>query len=141
MIKPNKQIYIDFILNELEKGNIQYKEVCSVFCGNFRLTENSFIKYWKLANTAHKERITERNNILEEERIELNKGLLKTNILNKQQALEILSNIAVSESSKDPDKINAVKTLATFEGWEAPKETKNTNINIETPIINFIDGD
>lgn len=140
-MKPNKQIYIDFILNELEKGNVQYKEVCIVFCGNFRLTENSFIKYWKLANTTHKERITERNNTLEQERTELEKEMLKINILSKNEALEILSSIATSETSKDPDKINAVKTLATFEGWEAPKETKNTNINIETPIINFIDGD
>lgn len=54
MIKPNKKIYVDFILEELSKGNVTFNTVCAVFNGKFRLTENTFIKYWKIANAAHR---------------------------------------------------------------------------------------
>lgn len=56
MTKPNKQIYIDFILDELNKGNVHYKDVFVLFVAKFDLSKQTFIKYWKLANEAYKEK-------------------------------------------------------------------------------------
>lgn len=53
-MRPNKQIYIDFIVFQLNKGNNQCKDICSLFCSKFHLTERSFMKYWKLANEVHR---------------------------------------------------------------------------------------
>lgn len=54
LMKPNKKLYVDFIIDELSKGNVQFNAVFAVFKGKFRLTENTFIKYWKIANEAHR---------------------------------------------------------------------------------------
>ena len=54
-MKPNKQAYIDFIISELNKGNVQYKDVMLVFVSKFELTEQTFVRYWKQANESHKE--------------------------------------------------------------------------------------
>ena len=143
-MKPNKQLYIDFILNELEKGNVQYKDVMLVFVSKFQLTEKTFCIYWKTANTQHSERLNERNKVIEEERTALAKETLKKDILTKHRALEILTEIAVGKPKKVEGQIvmpsanerrGAIETMAKIEGWEAPKKTENTNINIETPIF------
>ena len=44
-----KQQYISFIISELEKGK-SYKETSLVFLSKFKLSEPTFVKYWKLAN-------------------------------------------------------------------------------------------
>jgi len=149
-MKPNKQLYIDFILNELEKGNVQYKDVMLVFVSKFQLTEKTFCIYWKTANTQYTERLQERNNKLEDQRTTLAKETLKKDILTKFEAMEILTEIAQGKPKKvegtivmpnHNERINAVKTLATFEGWEAPKKTENTNIELKQPFFGNMDLD
>lgn len=148
-MKPNKQLYIDFILNELEKGNVQYKDVMLVFVSKFELSEQTFVRYWKQANESHKEQRNLINNAKTEQTIATEKESVKKAILQKHEALEILTEIAIGKPKKVEGQIvmpsanerrGAIETMAKIEGWEAPKKTENTNINIETPIINFIDG-
>lgn len=55
MIKPNKKIYVDFILEELSKGNVQYNKVVALFVAKFRVTNRTFDRYWKIATDAHRE--------------------------------------------------------------------------------------
>ena len=142
-MKPNKQQYIDFILNELNSGNVQYKDVVGVFCGKFGLTENSFIKYWKLANEAYLEQREAINNAKLEQSIESEKEAVKRNILSKHDALEILSDIAKGKHKKVEGHLviitaneqrGAIETMAKLNGWEAPKKTETT-ITTETDII------
>ena len=50
----SKQIYIDFIVGELEKGNVSYTNVFQVFLSNFKVSEPTFVRYWKIANEQFK---------------------------------------------------------------------------------------
>ena len=143
-MKPNKQLYIDFILNELERGNVQYKDVKLVFVSKFELTEQTFVRYWKQANESHKEQRNLINNAKTEQTIATEKESVKKAILQKHEALEILTEIAIGKPKKIDGTIvmpsanerrGAIETMAKIEGWEAPKKTENTNINIETPIF------
>ena len=129
-MKANKQTYIDYILTELEKGNVQYKDVCSVFCGNFQLTERSFVKYWNIANEEYKERLDAIKTKSLVTAIEEEKKTVKSNVLNKVKAMELLTQMAYT-SEKDSDKRNAIETLSKMQGWEAPKKVENTNIEVK----------
>jgi hypothetical protein len=51
----SKQIYIDFIISELEKGNVRYKDTLQLFINKFELTRQTFDKYWKIANQSFSE--------------------------------------------------------------------------------------
>ena len=138
-MKPNKQTYIDFILNELEGGNVQYKDVMLVFVSKFQLTEKTFCIYWKKANETYKQRVTERNIKIEHERTEIEKSIVKSNILNKHEALQILTDIARSEFEKAVDKKGAIETMSKIEGWNATTKTEidlTTDFNLKD-VISF----
>lgn len=53
-MSAKKETYISFILDELKKGVIDYKDNVSVFCEKFRCSDRTFDKFWKLANEAYK---------------------------------------------------------------------------------------
>jgi len=88
-MKPNKQIYIDFIISELNKGNGQCKDVCSLFCRNFHLTERSFMKYWKQANEDYRIARESINSAIIEQTIIEEKEAVRIQIKSKLQRLEI----------------------------------------------------
>jgi hypothetical protein len=139
-MKPNKQQYIDFILNELNSGNVQYKDVLLVFVSKFELTEQTFVRYWKKANETYLEQREAINNAKLEQSIETEKEAIKKAILSKHEALEILSEIAKGKHKKVEGHLviitaneqrGAIETMAKLNGWEAPKKTENINTTIE----------
>ena len=149
-MKQNKQIYIDFIISELNKGNVQYKDVMLVFVSKFELTEQTFVRYWKQANENHKEQRELINNAKTEQTIETEKEAVKKAILQKHEALEILTEIARGKAKKIDGQIimpspnerkGAIETMAKLEGWEAPKKTENTNIELKQPFFGNMDLD
>ena len=137
-MKPNKQQYIDFILNELNSGNIQYKDVLLVFVSKFELTEQTFVRYWKKANEAYLEQRETINNAKMEQSIESEKEAVKKQILSKHEALEILSEIAKGKHKKVEGHLvivtaneqkNAIETMAKLQGWnEATKIQTDASI-------------
>jgi hypothetical protein len=139
----SKEIYIDFIINELEKGNVKYNDVSSLFCTNFHLTIRSFAKYWNIANEAYKERRSLINEAKLNETIQIEKEAVKSDILSKEEAMAILTEIAKGGAKDVGDKTiipnpaerkSAIEVLAKLNGWEAPKKTETT-ITTETDII------
>lgn len=54
MPKANKQIIIDAIVKEVEKGKA-YSKVLAVNVRKWQLSERTFNRYWKIANEQHKE--------------------------------------------------------------------------------------
>jgi hypothetical protein len=137
-MKPNKQQYIDFILNELNSGNIQYKDVLSVFVGKWGVSEKTFERYWKKANEAYLQQREAINNAKLNETIELEKEAVKKAILSKHEALEILSEIAKGKHKKVEGHLvivtaneqkNAIETMAKLQGWnEATKIQTDASI-------------
>jgi hypothetical protein len=139
----NKKTYTDFIISELNKGNVKYNDVCLLFCTKFDLTKQSFNKYWKIANTEHTEQREAINNAKLEESISLEKEAVKRNILSKHDALEILSEIAQGKVKKvegtliipsPSDRKGAIESIAKIEGWNAPNKL---DISTENPIPIF----
>lgn len=132
MAKPNKENIITDILIELEAGT-SYKECFAVLCSKMQLAERTFANYWKEANSRHL--ITQQaiQKQLSEDRAEAEKERLKTAILTKDKALELLTDIAFN-ADRETDRINSVKTIADIQGWKAPIKTENTNID-KTPIF------
>lgn len=92
-MKQNKQIYIDFIISELNKGNIQYKDVMLVFVSKFELTEQTFVRYWKQANESYKNQRELINNAKIEESIIQEKEAVKIGLKSKIDRLLILQKL------------------------------------------------
>jgi uncharacterized protein YaaR (DUF327 family) len=166
----NKKTYTDFIINELNKGNVKYNDVCSVFCSKFQLSERSFNKYWKQANTIHSEQRETINNAKLTTTIEEEKEAVKIGLKSKFERLLILQN-EVDNCKKDlengfteelksdgqllsrPITIqektalrNTIKNLQSeiskIEGDYAPTKAENINTNIDkTPIFGDLDLD
>jgi len=141
-MKPNKEQYIDFILNELRKGNVLYVDVCSVFCGNFRLTERSFDKYWKLANEAHREVQQAIKEAKEVQTITNELDKLKTLNLTKIDRMKIAESIAMGKAKRvegqivmpsPSDQLKALDYLSKIEGDYASikQEVKINKIGID----------
>jgi hypothetical protein len=134
----NKTAYIDFIINELNKGNVKYNDVLNVFLPKFALTRQTFDKYWKLANEAYLEQREAINNAKMEQSIESEKEAVKKAILSKHEALEILSEIAKGKHKKVEGHLvivtaneqkNAIETMAKLQGWnEATKIQTDASI-------------
>jgi hypothetical protein len=134
-MKPNKQKYIDFIIDNLENGNVQYKDVMLLFVSNFQLTEKTFVVYWKLANERHKERQESINKELLSVDIENKKQVLKSTNLDKIGRILIAEEIALKNGDKisASDQLKALDYLAKIYGDFAPVKTE-IEINKIEPV-------
>lgn len=141
----NKQAYIDFILDEINKGNVKYNDVCAVFCSKFHLTERTFNKYWLKANESYKEQLElikkeKLSTIIEEE-----KKAVKTLILDKTARMKIAEEIAIGKAKRVEgeiimpnfsDRIRALDYLSKIEGDYSKIKIEQTNR--EAPTIDVI---
>lgn len=132
MAKPNKENIITDILIELGAGT-SYKDCFKVILSKFKLSEPTFVTYWKEANIRHLENQQAIQKQLADQNTEAEKERLKTAILTKEKALEILTDIAFN-ADREADRISSLKTMADIQGWKAPIKTENTNID-KTPIF------
>jgi hypothetical protein len=139
----SKDIYVEFILGLLEKGIIERKEIVSKFCKNFQTSERTADTYLKIANEVYQERRSLINEAKLNETIQIEKEAVKSDILSKEEAMAILTEIAkggakdVGDKTIIPnpaDRKSAIEVLAKLNGWEAPKKTETT-ITTETDII------
>ena len=117
-MKANKEAYIDFILDELEKGNVNHKDVLSVFLPKFASTRQTFDKYWKLANERYKEAQQAIKSSTEVQAITNELDKLKTLNLTKIDRMRIAESIAMNaEMSATPsDQLKALDYLSKIEG-------------------------
>lgn len=135
-MKPNKEQYIDFIVDELSKGNVQYKEVMLAFVSKFELTEQTFVRYWKTANERHREAQQAIKKATEVQSIEGELNKLKTLQLTKLDRMKIAEGIAMGKVKRiegqilvpsPSDQLKALDYLAKIDGDYAPAKVANTN--------------
>ena len=135
-MKPNKEKYIDFILDELKKGNVQYKEVMLAFVSKFELTEQTFVRYWKTANERHREAQQAIKKATEAQSIEGELNKLKTLQLTKLDRMKIAESIAMGKAKRidgqiivpsPSDQLKALDYLAKIDGDYAPTKTAITD--------------
>ena len=163
----NKQIYIDFILKELSKGNVQHKDVICLFLPKFACTRQTFDKYWKIANETHSQQRETINNARLEQSIETEKEAVKIGLKSKFERLLILQKevdnctldlengfteelkstgelltrpITIQEKTALRNTIkNLQSEISKIEGDYAPTKAENTNTNIDrTPFFGEI---
>ena len=140
-MKPNKQTYIDFIIEQLEKGNVQYKDVVSLFLPKFACTRQTFDKYWKLANEAYLIKREALNQVRYKETIAKEKEAVKTLVLDKVARMKIAEEIALGLQKEGEvlkpsynDRLKALDYLSKIEGDFAASKVENINIDA-TPIF------
>jgi len=139
-MRQNKQIYIDFIIDELNKGNVQYKDVLLVFVSKFEVTEQTFVRYWKTANEKHSERRRAINDAKMEQTIKTEKESVTASNFKKEEALKMLSNTAkifyskIQENKRAADPRDAtalcsvIDKIDRIEGWSIIKTELSGNV-------------
>ena len=141
----NKTAYTDFIVTELSKGNVNYKDVFLVFLSKFKLSEPTFVKYWKIANETYQEQRKVINDAKLEDSINLEKESQKTLILDKVARMKIAEDIAIGKAKRvegtivmpsSADRLKALDYLSKIEGDYAPtKQDVNIKGGTEGIII------
>lgn len=141
MAKPNKENIITEILIELEKGT-SYKDCFKVILSKFKLSEPTFVTYWKNANERHLINQQATQKVLAEQSTKEDLERLKMGILDKTEALKILTEIAkeplkegsMGMVSAKTEQISAIKTIADLQGWNSPTKTENTTVNLNSEL-------
>lgn len=135
-----KEIYIDFIIEELEKGNVKYNDVMSLFVAKWQLSERQFTRYWNVANEVYSERRSLINEAKLNETINQEKEAVKTLLLSKVDRMRIAEDIALGESFESNGKIitptpsermKALEYLSKIDGDFATTKVEQTNTVIE----------
>ena len=127
----NKQAYIDFIINELNRGNIKYNDVCLLFCTKFDVTKQTFNKFWKQANDKYSEQRQSIEAAKMEQTIQTEREAVKRDIMGAMEAKEILSKMArgIGRSMNgklfyptDTERRAAIDLLAKMSGWHSAEK-------------------
>ncbi len=118
----------------VKKPTLSYGDCCAEFSLKFAKTKRTFDKDWKTATKKFKEY----QKIIEQEKlkasIEAEKEAVKKDILTKQDAMEVLTEIAKSTTNSNTDRIKAISELAKYNGWHAPTKQETTIIQ-EQPLF------
>ena len=133
----NKQDkYVQFILDELNNKNIIYTDVLKIFLSRFKVSEPTFVTYWKIANQHYSEgRISLQNKFAAlDEANEIEK--LKSLFITRNQLIEMQGN-AVKLSydlmnefptASNIDAFNKTSTaFAKLEGFNKPDKVAETD--------------
>lgn len=131
-----QETYISFIIDQLQSGNVERGKVLATFGKKWQTGVRSFDRYWKEANERHIEAQNKLQQVKDNIYIEAEKEAIKRNILQKHEALEILSKIAKGVAKKVNEQIiiptsteqrGAIETMAKIEGWYAPTKIAETD--------------
>ncbi len=140
-MKPNKENIITEILIELEKGT-SFTDCFKLIQTKSNLVRSTFSEYWKIANKRHLEVQQATQKVIAEQSTVNDIERLKIGILDKTEALKILTEIAkeplkegsMGMVSAKTEQISAIKTIADLQGWNSPTKTENTTVNLNTEL-------
>lgn len=133
MTKVKDKTYIDFIVSELEKGNVSFERVFELMLTKFNLSRPTFSKFWKMANETYLERLSVIENAKLNETIEQEKEAVKSNAIEREKAIEMHSNVLkmiynkiVKQKDPNTNDINAfnstIEKYAKLRGFNAPEK-------------------
>lgn len=141
MAKPNKENIITDILIELEKGT-SFTDCFKLIQTKSNLVRSTFSEYWKDANKRHLINQQATQKVIAEQSTFNDLERLKIGILDKTEALRILTEIAkdplkegsMGMVSAKTEQISAIKTISELQGWNSPIKTDNTTINLNSEL-------
>ena len=114
----------DYILaNPLAKR----RDIMARFGKKWQTPERTLDRIWKEAKECSKSTTQKEQKAKEDVFVEEAKKTAKSNILSRNEALQILSKIARDKTKKENDRINCIDKLAKIEGWEKPAKVAQTD--------------
>jgi len=149
MAKADKQVIIDSIIKDIEKGTDRGK-VIAKYCKKLQKSDRTIDSYWKIANEQYKERQSKAKAAADAAYIAASAEAAKQAVMSSQERKEILSKIARGERTSlepNPKKpsvlievpvivdtleiIRAIGELNKMEGDYAPTKVAPTNVKGE----------
>ncbi|MDR2929077.1 MAG: hypothetical protein LBV41_12895 [Cytophagaceae bacterium] len=109
----------DFMFKHPDK---KMSDVVSYFVKKCQKNDRTVNRYIKKAKEYNKSRILRQEKVKNDILIKQAKESAKSVILSRNEALEILSDIASGKKRKDSDRTRAIQQLAKMEGWDAPEQ-------------------
>ncbi|MBE2274268.1 MAG: hypothetical protein IAE62_08385 [Flavobacteriales bacterium] len=91
-MRAKTEKYIDFILNNLKEGKVNYSEVKDDFCGEYSLKERTFTKYWAIAQERFADYKSKLDDVIESSAIQTEAEAAKNLIRSKTDRLLIYQN-------------------------------------------------
>lgn len=139
------ETYIAFIIGQLRKGNVMPERIVSLFVRKFQVTDRTFYRHWKIAN----ERYSKEIQAIESKKAEIAsseaESVVKRDIIDKYERLEILSKMAKGIGRKvgeeliiptDHDRRGAIDLINKMEGLYNDKSgTSSVVVNINQDSI------
>ena len=114
-MKANKQNIITEMLVELKTG-ISYSDCMEVVGGKWRLSESTFLRYWKEANAKHQKSQLEQQKIINEESIKGTQKLIESINITKESLLKELDEVKrMSLVPDDNGRFNAQAVIKAIE--------------------------
>jgi len=138
-----KQVYIDFILDQFAKGEIERKNILAQMVEKWQISTRSFDRYFSQAHTIHTEQRQAINTAKLTDTMQKEFEAVTSNLLQKHEALEMLSSTAKlffgkiqdSQDAKDAAALIAcIDRIAKIEGFDAPIKSEFNNILISPTL-------
>ncbi len=140
-----QETYIQFIIDELQKGNVLHKDVLAQFGIKWHNSERTFNRYWTIAN----ERYLEAQKLINQQKTkEYTSSQIeqkKADILTREKVVEMTSNVVKLAynnvvSTKGDEKTiyaytSAVEKLNKLEGYDKPSKIDSTINGVDEIII------
>jgi hypothetical protein len=171
MTKDKKSIHLKRVIEVADydlynsKGR---KDALAKFGKKWQISDRSFDRIWKEAKEYNKPRIKKQEKAKDDVLVEKAKDAIKKNILSREKAEEILSNIANGQGRQvvkefglvngkveavkwdiiaptDNERVRAIDKLSEMKGWDAPTKQEITGkdgrpLNPEPITIEIIDS-
>jgi len=132
----NKQIYIDFIVDQLNNGIVERSDVMAIFVKKWQMSDRSFDRYFKIAKEQHSEAMQKIKDAKEAVTIEQTKKDAERLYLSRAERMEIAFKIAMGKYRSvggelfvptDSDRLKALDYLAKMDGDYKPAKTAQTD--------------
>ena len=95
-----QESYIEFILSQLQNGNVDAEKICAVFRSNFQKSARTFYNYWEEAQERHKQAQIlinkEKDELYRQKEVEVK----KMQLLSRDERLKIADDIAKGNARK-----------------------------------------
>lgn len=124
MAKPNKENIITEMLIELKKG-ISYSQCFEVNKSKWKLTEGTFVRYWKEANTRHQTSQLEQQKVINEQSIKGAEKIIQELNITKESLLRELDE--VKQISLTPDSNGRINAQAVIKAIEVQAKMLGLN--------------
>lgn len=134
--------YVDFIVEQMQNGNVDRADILAIFGKKWHKSERTFDRYFKAAKELHQKWNEERNDIKNKKLLKKEKELIEMGLLTQNERFKIADDIAKGTERKikvgakeeilipsAAEQLKALDYLAKVHGDYAAQKTELTGAN------------